>query len=384
MTGPEAPDADEVVARDHGRLLWNLALAGAQLRRAEQVATPGPNAGWDPDRLDLGGPPRAVLVATDAPTAGIADLLTTLAAPVAPVTVLGTPQLPRWAGASDAVVITSLDGRHPRLVALADQAARRGCAVLAVAPVASPLGAAAARGAVADLAADTAVRGAFFSAVGPVLVAAGRWGLTAIGPRLLTEAAEALDDVAHRCRPSSDAVANPARALAEAFTEAVPVVVGAGPLAAVAARAFAAALRVSGGRPALAARLPDEIAQVTALLVPTPGTDDDDFFRDRVEDPGARPQVLLVGSEGSPDDPELGRHDGSVEHEASEREALEAARVVERAAQAGGVRVSTLDVPRGDPLVRCLAAVHLGAFTGAYLGLLRDVDPSAPRAGELL
>ncbi|MHA3700992.1 SIS domain-containing protein [Jatrophihabitans sp. YIM 134969] len=381
-------DTESLLARDRGRLLWHLAHAGAQVRRADEVGA-GRFRDWDPDRLDLGGPPRSVLVATDEPTSLVADLLTVLAAPVAPVSVVRTPQLPRFAGAADAAVVVSLDGRHPRLVALTAQAARRGCSLLVVAPAGSPVAAAAGRGVVVDLPADTPRRAAGWTALGPVLIAAGRWGLTTVGPRLLTEIADALDDVAHSCRPDADAFANPARSLAEEFTEAQPVLVGAGPLSAVAADRFASALRLFAGSPAVALHLPEDVAQATAVFVTPGGRTEEDFFRDRVDEPVARPRVVLIGSEDAPDDPGFGVPDAGAEpgpslRGADEREAFAAARVVTRAAEVAGVRASTLDtVPGGDPLVRWAVAVQLGLFTAAYLALLRDLDPSAPQPGEM-
>lgn len=376
-------DADAVVARDRGRLLWHLAHAGAELRSADQYARAGEFQRWDPEGLDLGGPPRAVLIATDEPTSLVADLLLTLAAPVAPVTVLRSPQLPRFAGAADAAVVVSLDGRHPRLIALVEQAARRGCSLLVVAPLGSPVAAAAGRAVVVDLPTGTSPRAAGWSALGPVLLAAGVWRLTAVGPRLLDDIATALDEISHACRPGSDAVANPARALAEEFAEAQAVLVGVGPLAAVAASRFALALRLLAGRPAVALDLPADIAQVTSLLA-VPGRTEADFFRDRLDEPTSRPRVLLIGSDTRPDDPDLGVHDGGVENAAAEQEAFTAARVVEQAATVAAVRATTLDVPPGDPLVRFAAAVQLGLFTATYLALALDTAPSAPRPGEFV
>ena len=43
-------------------------------------------------------------------------------------------ELPRWAGAADALLIGSVDGRHPRLAELAAQGAQRGLAMAVVAP----------------------------------------------------------------------------------------------------------------------------------------------------------------------------------------------------------------------------------------------------------
>jgi len=52
---------------------------------------------------------------------------------------------------------------------------------------------------------------------------------------------------AEMCRPTGEAFTNPAKSLAIEFADAFPLIVGAGPLASVAARATADALQLCAG-----------------------------------------------------------------------------------------------------------------------------------------
>jgi hypothetical protein len=132
-------DADLLAQRDGQRLLWALASAGAQVRTA--IAT---RAEFGVDRL-RGDLPRALLVATDAPPATALRLVTRLSCESTPALAWHGVELPRWAGASDALLVGAVDGRHPRLVELTDQGARRGMAMAVVAPAGSQVAAAARR-----------------------------------------------------------------------------------------------------------------------------------------------------------------------------------------------------------------------------------------------
>lgn len=68
-----------------------------------------------------------------------------------------------------------------------------------------------------------------------------------------------------------------------------------GPLAGAAARHAAATLTALAGLPALSAPLPGALTAHGALLAGASRTAEDDFFRDRVEEPEVpRPRVLLL------------------------------------------------------------------------------------------
>jgi hypothetical protein len=109
----------------------------------------------------------------------------------------------------------------------------------------------------------------------------------------------------------------------------------------------------------------------------------DDFFRDRVESPGARrARLLVVGDDGSADDPMLGNRSGA-RIQLDEVAARRAAAALHKLARELGLRSSSVDVPEGSPLARFAAAAAFGEFTAAYLAFGLGLDPGARNPAEL-
>ncbi|MFI0821779.1 SIS domain-containing protein [Streptomyces sp. NPDC021098] len=140
-------DAPEALARADARgLLRGAAESGARVRTAARQATEAGVTDLKPD-----GRPRAVLVAgPGAAGSCTADLLGALSGGnipvslIAPTGVAPAPgalrwALPGWAGPAELLVIVTPDGTEPGLPRLVEQAYRRGCALVAVAPGHSPL-----------------------------------------------------------------------------------------------------------------------------------------------------------------------------------------------------------------------------------------------------
>lgn len=331
----EAPEA--LAAADVRGLLRGAAGAGARVRTALRHAT---EAGLD--KLQPEGRPRAVLVAGPGPaTAGVSDLLGALANGAVPVTRLRPSgdlaatgalrwTLPGWAGPVDLLLLVTPDGTEPGLVALADQAYRRGCTVVAVSPGGAPLADALgeSRGLAVPLApgpydayespdipehplrdgASTlagqpvGAPGAFWALLTPLLLLFDRLGLTPSGPREVQALADRLDQVAERCGPAIAPYGNPAKTLAAELGGALPLLWSEGDLADAAARHWAATFAALPGRPALAAELPEAMAVHGALLAGGFSSDSggDDFFRDRVEEPEALHARVVLLREGPP------------------------------------------------------------------------------------
>jgi glucose/mannose-6-phosphate isomerase len=369
-------DEELLLRRDEHRLLWNLATAGAQVRRAVEL-----RGEFGVQRL-VGDRPRALLVATDAPPSLALRLVTRLSCESAPALAWHGVELPAWAGPSDALLIGAVDGRHPRLAELAAQGERRGMAMAVVAPAGSPVASAAGRAPLHELSADLHPRASRWAVLTPLLQALDALGLQSISPGLLARVADALDETAEQCRPSGELFTNPAKALAVEFADSRPLVVGAGALASVAARATADALQLAAGVAAVAVSLPDGVGRAGALLRGM-GTGAEDFFRDRTEDdPGPRARLLVIGADGSAGDPSLGERTGA-QIQLDEVAARRAASALLRLAAELGVRASEVDVPDGPPLARFAAATAFGEFTAAYLGFGLGLDPGAPRPAEL-
>lgn len=370
-------DEDALTRRDVQGLLWTLATAGAQVRRAIDTYD---DFGVERLRGDL---PRALLVATDAPPSVTVRVVTRLSCESTPALAWHGVELPRWAGPADALLIGAVDGRHPRLAALAEQGARRGMAMAVVAPAGSQVAAAAGRAPVHELPADLNVRAFRWAVLAPLLQALDALGVHAVRPSLLAEVADALDQKAEICRPSSDAFTNPAKAMAIEFADSQPLIVGAGALAGVAARATADALQLCAGVPAVAVSLPDGMARAGAVLRGAGPAADGDFFRDRVdEDDTPRARLLVVGDDGNADDPELGPRSGA-QIQLDEVAARRAASALHRLARELGLRSSSVDVPPGSPLARFASAAAFGDFTAVYLALGLGLEPGAAAPGEL-
>ena len=372
-------DADLLARRDQERLLWTLATAGAQVRRAVDL-----REDFGVERL-AGELPRALLVATDAPPSAALRLVTRLSCEATPALPWHGVELPRWAGPSDALLIGAVDGRHPRLAELAAQGARRGLSMAVVAPAGSQVAAAAGRAPVHELPADLNIRASRWAVLTPLLQALDAMGVYPAPPELFAHVADALDEMAEMCRPSGELFTNPAKSLALEFSETLPLVVGAGALASVAARATTDALQLYAGVEAVSVSLPDGVARAGALLRGAgPAADSSsDFFRDRVDEPVARrARLLVIGDDGSADDPELGARSGA-QIQLDEVAARRAASALHAVARELGLKSSTVDVPHGPPLARFGAAAAFGEFTAAYLAFGLGLDPGARTPAEL-
>ncbi|MFF3392612.1 SIS domain-containing protein [Streptomyces sp. NPDC002669] len=300
-------DAPESLARaDRRGLLRGAAEAGARVRTAARHATEAGIAELNPE-----GRPRAVLVAGFGTAAsGVADLVTALVGASAPVTAIRPTgvapaagalrwTLPGWAGPVDLLLIVTADGAEPGLALLAEQAYRRGCSVVAVAPHRSPLREAVdgVRGLLVPMAsaphgeydAETSAAGpgTLWALFTPLLALLDRVGLITAPTDALQGVADRLDRTAERCGPAIATYSNPAKTLAAELADSLPLIWTEGDAAGPVGRRFAAVLAELSGRPALAAELPEALPAHGGLLAGAfaAGADPDDFFRDRVDEP---------------------------------------------------------------------------------------------------
>lgn len=310
-------DAPEALARaDRRGLLRGAAEAGARVRTAARHATEAGILALNPE-----GRPRAVLVAGSGTAAsGVADLIAALAGASAPVTRIHPTgvapaagamrwTLPGWAGSLDLLLIATADGSEPGLALIAEQAYRRGCTVVAVAPRQSPLREAVdgVHGLVVPMAsapygeydAETSAAGpgTLWALFTPLLALLDRVGLVTAPPETLQSVADRLDRTAERCGPAVVTYSNPAKTLAAELADSLPLVWTEGEAAAPVGRRFAAVLAELSGRPALAAELPEALPAHGGLLAGAfaAGADPDEFFRDRVDEPEAlHARVVLL------------------------------------------------------------------------------------------
>lgn len=309
-------DSPEGLAEaDRRALLRGAAEAGARVRTAARHAAEAGVNGLKPD-----GRPRAVLIAgPGAAATQAADLIGTLAGAGSPVTRLAPTgvapaagalrwELPGWAGSVDLLLIATPDGTEPGLALLSEQAYRRGCTVVAVAPARTPLADAVGGShgmfipmATAPYDQDEPVAaassGVLWALLTPLLALLDRTGLVTAPPEALQMVADRLDGIAERCGPAIVTYSNPAKTLAAELADALPVVWTEGVSAGPAGRRFTAALAELSGKPAVVAELPEALAAHEALLAGrlAAGADPDDFFRDRVDEaPALHARVVLL------------------------------------------------------------------------------------------
>jgi hypothetical protein len=368
-------DPEALGRADTQGLLLGVAAAGARVRNALRLAEEAGLTALRPD-----GRPRSLLVAgSGTETAAVADLLAALGAGGCPVELLRptgpTPQesrwvLPGWAGPLDLLLLLSVHGTEQGLTDLVEQAYRRGCTAAAVTPAKAPLAEAveqvrgltlpfappgAGSASEDDPAADT---GAFWALLVPLLALADRVGLLSAPAGALHAVADRLDEVAARCGPAVPTYTNPAKSLAAELDESLPMLWSQGRVAGATARRFAGVLAARAGRPALAAELPDALTAHRSLQVGAAvlAADQDDFFRDRVED-SVRLRLRIVLLQDAPDQP------GSAAPAARDQ------------AYAHDTPFSEISATGGTPLDTAAELLALTDFAAVYLAVASTERP---------
>jgi glucose/mannose-6-phosphate isomerase len=357
-------DADALAAADPSAMLRAVASSGAQVRQAAAAAAEARVA-----VLAADGRPRAVVV-TGMGGSGIAgDVLAAVAGTGSPAPVLTHRgyQLPGWVGPMDLVVAVSFSGATEETLSCADEAARRGCRMLVVAAAGSPLEELAERGHGVFVPVEQGGRQPRASLWGlsvPLLVAADALGLADCPAPALDGAADLLDELASRYGPAVPLFENPAKALATQLVGAVPMVWGSGEMAGTGAYRLACQLAENAKYAAAWGVLPEAgHNQVVALDGPfaSAAADEDDFFRDRVDDPFGSPRLRVL----------------LLRDDAGEQEQLRRRReATVRLAGDRGVPVSELVAEGDHPVSRLASLVGAADFTSVYLALVLGVDPT--------
>ncbi|MDH6136950.1 hypothetical protein P3T37_006381 [Kitasatospora sp. MAA4] len=393
------PAALQRADQDHALLA--LAGSGARVRTALRLADAAGLGRLQPD-----GRPRAVLVAGHgsaltagealAALAGTATLIQPLPAadarPAGGSSAFSTSltwQLPGWVGPLDLLVIATPDGFEQGLIALAQQAYARGCAIAVICPEDRPLAEAAlqvrglplpyvpsateepAQAPEPDLPAEDP--GALWAFLAPLLALAARIGVVPLGTGALERAADLLDELAVRHRPDAAAYLNPAKGLAARLAGTVPLLWSEGPIAAVAADRFAAMLADRAGLPAVTGQLPQALTAHRGMFAGGlgGGADPDDFFRDRVDEPEPLTLQVLLLRHVPLDDADA---QGELPPEAvpEPASATPAVRRAHRLAANHDVRLTEYTGIRQEPLEALVELVVLTDFAAVYLGLAAE------------
>jgi glucose/mannose-6-phosphate isomerase len=391
---------DVVEAADPGDVLRQVASAAAQVRTALRSCQETDLSALTPD-----GRPRAILTA-GLGTSGLAgEMLQAVIGFGSAVQVVTTPagRLPGWAGAADLVIAVSCSGTSEETLAVAAEAARRGCRLAAVGATGSPLHRIAEQARAPFIPAVPAglARSMLWSLAIPLLAVAERLGVARIGADVYELAASRLEEVSHQCRPASESFVNPGKSLALDLVGALPLVWGTSPLSGVAAHRFAAQLAENAKYPAITGALPeaacDQLAAFDGPFTPAgrpagagvagagarerlpegapdattddlPGLEDLsswDLDYDETEDtPSGFSALRLVLIADPDEDPRT----------SAQREAI-----TELAAQRG-IGVSELAMDGEHPLVRLAGVVQLADYASVYLAIASGIDPGQAAA----
>jgi glucose/mannose-6-phosphate isomerase len=365
-------DAELVEAGDPTGVLRQVASAAAHVRIAVRAAHEAGVASLATD-----GRPRAIVVAGQGIAGDALDVLCGISSPVQVVSVRGD-RLPGWVGAADLVIAVAgadvaaseLGSQGPppaeAVASVAEQAARRGCQMVGIGPASDPL---------ADL-----VRGPYlpssaglWPALTSLLVIAEQLGIVEVGADGYEDAAAALEDMSHRCRPASESFVNPAKSLALDLVGGLPLVWGSRPLGGLAARRYVHMLNDVSKSPAQHGTLPEVLGEQAALLdgpfAPGPEPsfpsleDPDEGFT--LDDPAERPELRLVLlADPAAEDARTAALRGAVRDVADQR----------------GVRVTELATEGDRPLRRLAGLVQLTDYASVYLAIASGIEPGAAAA----
>jgi glucose/mannose-6-phosphate isomerase len=356
-------DTAAIEAADPGGMLRQVASSAAQIREAARLTA---EAGLE--ALAEEGRPRAIVV-TGMGGSGISgDVLAAvcgIGCPV-PITTVRGYRLPGWVGPADLVIAVSCSGGTEETLAVAAEAARRGCRLLFVGGADSPLAAIAAqnRAVYVPVRSVGQPRATLWGLTVPLIMAAGALGLVDVAGPLLEATAARLEDVAHRCRPDSEPFVNPAKRIALDLAGDVPLVWGSSQLAGTAAYRFCCQLNENTKYPGVYGELPEaDHNQVMAFdgffaRGASDPADPDDFFRDRAEESDHGLHLVVLRD--------------TEEHEqvAKRRE------VSVELARDRGVAVTELEAEGEHPLERIATLIALGDYATVYMAIALGVDPT--------
>ena len=383
---------DVVEAADPADMLRQVASAAAQVRTALRSCAETDLSAFTPDAR-----PRAIVVAGMGGSGLAGEMLSAMTGLSSPVQVMVSQaeRLPGWVGAADAVIAVSCSGSTPETLAMAAEAARRGCRLATVGTEGSPLHRIAeqARAPFVPLVAAGLPRSMLWALAIPLLVIADRLGVTRIGPDVYELAASRLEEVSHQCRPASESFVNPGKSLALDLVGTLPMVWGTSVLSGVAARRFASQLNENAKYPAIAGALPEAAHnQVAAFDGPFAPRSSRLSAPHRQEQGRQEPGSSLTSQDDVADIGALA--DWDLDYEETEqasgfttlrlvliadpgenpRVGAQRAAVTELAGQRG-VGMSELAMDGEHPLVRLAGVIQLTDYASVYLAIASGIDP---------
>ncbi len=386
---------DVIEAADPADMLRQVASAAAQVRTALRSCAETDLSAFTPEAR-----PRAIVVAGMGGSALAGEMLNAMTGLSSPVQVVvgQSERLPGWVGAADAVIAVSCSGTTPETLAIATEAARRGCRLAGVGTEGSPLHRIAEQARAPFVPVVPVVpaglpRSMLWALAVPLLVIADRLGMARVGPDVYELAASRLEEVSHQCRPASESFVNPGKSLALDLVGALPMVWGTTLLSGVAARRFASQLNENAKYPAIPGVLPETAHnQVAAFDGPFAPRSSRLTAPGRQEQGRHEPGSPLASPDEAADIP--GLSDWDLDYEETEqasgftalrlvliadpdenpRVGAQRAAVTELAGQRG-VGMSELAMDGEHPLVRLAGVIQLTDYASVYLAIASGIDP---------
>ncbi len=360
-----ALDDPEALDRlDPAQMLRAVATAGAQVR--ESLVRIEDDTLAEVGRDDR---PRAVVVTGMGGSGIAADVAAAVAGRTCPVPVLAYRghRLPGWVGPMDLVVAVSCSGSTEETLSATDEALRRGARLVTVGAAGSPLAERSAGGRALHLAVDAQgrmPRANLWGLAVPVVMVLHAAGLADVPRGLLAALADQLDAAAERCGPVVESLENPAKVLAIELAGSLPYVWGASDVANVAAARTAAQLAENAKYPAVHGPLTEvhhnQVVVMAGAFGALAAADEDDIFRDRVEDAPGWPRMRLLLLRDVEEVPEVAAR-------------ADASRDV---AEQYGVPCSELRAEGDHALLRLASLVAPLDFASVYLAIVQGIDPS--------
>ncbi|HXP54720.1 MAG TPA: SIS domain-containing protein, partial [Streptosporangiaceae bacterium] len=307
--------------------------------------------------VTAGGRPRAIVVAGMGGSGIAGDVLAAVCGTGNATQIFSSHgyQLPGWVGATDLVIAVSCSGSTEETLGAATEAVRRGCHLVGVGAAGSPLEdiATQARAPFIPVASAGMPRSTLWGLSIPLIVVAEQIGLVDVGEDGYESTAALLEEIAFQCRPTSESFVNPGKSLALDLMGTLPVIWGSSPLAAVAAKRFAAQLNENAKYPGIPGELPEaNHNQVVAFDGPyAPGR--------ALEARSGFPLRLVLLADPA-EHPQVARRREASAELATER----------------GIRVTELAMTGDHPLLRFARVVPLIDYATVYLGIASGVDPT--------
>ncbi|MFC4531591.1 SIS domain-containing protein [Sphaerisporangium dianthi] len=349
-------DAAVLTEGDPSGMLPAIASSGAQVRTSHRSAL---EAGVS--LLSRGDRPRAIVVVGMGTSALAGDMLSAVCGggvPI-PIVTVRSYRLPGWVGAADLVIAVSSSGVTEETRTLALEAVRRGCRLLAVCRPRSPLQA------IAEQASGLHVpvvpvsggfpssRASLWALAMPLVAVASELGLAEVGPEVVEAAAARLEDIAHRCRPSSESFINPGKTLAVEIADTIPMVWGTSPVTSTVAHRLVSQLAKNAKYPAIRGDIPDAGHDLVATFE-GPLAERDIFG----EGPSLALRLIVL-------------RDLDELAQATKTRALAV-----RMAEQRGVPVTEITAEGVHPLERLASLVGMVDYATVYLALGYGVDPA--------